>query len=437
MVSFFTAFLAMPAFVKILCSFAGILLVYRLKLSLGLSIMLFALVLSIWSGTGLGGLWNLAASFRYPENWLLVLDILFLLFFTEALNKSGRMERTSSALKNWLSSRRMLIGGLPALIGLLPMPGGAIVSAPLVDSMDAEKKLPGEIKAAINYWFRHIWEYWWPLYPGVILAIKYSGLPVGTYLLLTIPFTGAAVFGGWLFILRKVPKGSQTASHTGKLNIADASETLLPIGILVLTAVTGSAVMPSLGIPKSAASLSAMFLGILLALSTIFLRNPPVFSQSAPMLFSKKTWALVMVFIGVQAFSSVLKLPVGAETLVSAMRDEFMSFGIPIILVIMLLPCIAGFVTGIAVGYVGITFPLVFALLGVDPSFNAVVATTILAYSSGYLGMTLSPIHVCFVVTNEYFESPVSKTYPYIIGPAFVVLLFAILYSSLCYLLFR
>jgi hypothetical protein len=31
-----------------------------------------------------------------------------------------------------------------------------------------------EILAAVNYWFRHVWETFWPLYPGVMLAAALS-----------------------------------------------------------------------------------------------------------------------------------------------------------------------------------------------------------------------------------------------------------------------
>ncbi len=195
-----------PAYVKVGVSFAGILLTNRLGASLGLAILLFSVVLSLWSGTGIPGLVFQVQSFGMPENYLLPVVILLLLFFTESLNKAGRMERTVAALKSWLNNKKMLLAGLPALVGLLPMPGGAIFSAPLVASIDGSGELDARQKVAINYWFRHIWEYWWPLYPGVILAIRYSELPTAIFLLIQIPFTIAAAIGGYFFILKKVKR---------------------------------------------------------------------------------------------------------------------------------------------------------------------------------------------------------------------------------------
>ena len=64
----------------------------------------------------------------------------------------------------------------PVLIGLLPMSGGAILSAPMVKSMGMHHKQYGAHLSYINYWFRHIREYGWPLYPGILLATALSGV---------------------------------------------------------------------------------------------------------------------------------------------------------------------------------------------------------------------------------------------------------------------
>jgi hypothetical protein len=106
--------------------------------------------------------------------------------------------------------------------------------------------------------------------------------------------------------------------------------------------------------------------------------------------------------------------------------------GIPVVAVIVLVPMIAGFVTGVAVGFAGVSFPLVFGLLGESPSMAVLAGTTMLAYSSGYVGMMLSPIHVCFVVTNEYFKvDKIGRAYRYIIKASMAVLAGALLLAVL------
>jgi len=430
--------LSVPAYAKVGLSLAGILLANRFGLSLGFAILLFSLILSMWSGTGLSGLWFQVASFEDPENYMLPVVILLLLFFTEALDRTGRMERTVNALKNWLKSKRMLLAGLPALVGLLPMPAGALFSAPMVASVDSKEELDPQHKAAINYWFRHIWEYWWPLYPGVLLAITYSGLPAALFYLIQIPFTVVAAITGYFFILRRIKTKNSNEPTRGILDRSALFSALGPIGLLVIISVIGSVILISAGVTGSLSSLIAMLAGLILAIATTFVGHTAAWTQTLAFFRKSNTWLMIILVIGIQTFSAVLKSPVdaGGITLVTLMRDEFIHVGIPILAVIVLIPFISGMVTGTAFGFVGASFPIVFALVGQHPTLGVSTATTACAYAFGYIGMMISPIHACFVVTCEYFESPILGTYRYIAGPCAFILMTSLILSGLYYLVF-
>lgn len=431
-------FTTLPAMVKVGLSFLGILLVNRAGLHLGYSILLFSALLSLWAGAGPRGIALQLADLARPENYLLTVIVLLLLFFTEALSKSGRMAKTVTALRDWLRSRRLLIAGLPALVGLLPMPGGALFSAPLVASVDSENELDENHKVAINYWFRHIWEYWWPLYPGVILAIRYSGLPVAAYFLVQMPFTVVAVLGGYLFILKKVGRKHGDGNRNNTLHPVGALSAMGPIALLVTLSVLGSALLPLVGIGGTRASLLAMFAGLIASLLWIFAADPRSFGPSLVLFRDRNTWLMMILVVGIQLFSSVIQYPLDATgaTLVTLMRDELIGAGIPLLAVIMVIPFIAGLVTGVAFGFVGASFPIVFALIGNDPGPGTLAAATACAYSFGYMGMMISPMHVCFVVTGEYFKCSIYGAYRYLAGPVALMLFAALLISSFYYVAF-
>lgn len=429
---------SVPAFIKVGSCFAGTLVLYRVGVSLGVSVLINAMLLTLFAGAGVSGIGRQMSTFLLPKNYLLPIVILLLLFFTEALNKTGRMDRTMEALKQWFRSNRMLFSGLPALVGLLPMPGGALFSAPLVASLDKEGALTAPHKVAINYWFRHIWEYWWPLYPGVFLAIQYSTLSVGTFFLIQIPLTIISVLGGYFFILRPIhDRRPQTSSEP--LDKSAVVETLGPIGVLVLIAVVGSVLLAKFLRVDEDASVLSMLAGLAIALTMVFRGRWKMFPKACGMFTKKATWSLVLVVVGVQALSAALQLPldISHRTLVALMRDEFLSIGIPIVLVMILVPFISGAVTGVALGFVGASFPLVFALLGHNPPTNVLLATTTLAYASGYIGMLLSPVHICFVVTNEYFETKLFSSYKYLWGPIGVLTVGAAMITSFYYFALR
>jgi uncharacterized protein len=430
--------LGVPAFVKICISFVGMLLFYQCKLPLGFSILAGAMMLTAWSGTGMDGVAFQLESLCRPNNYLLLVAIFLLLFFTEALSVTGRMDRTMKALKDRFSSMKFLLGGMPALVGLLPMPGGALFSAPMVKSIDTGNELPSQHKAAINYWFRHVWEYWWPLYPGVLLAVKYAGIPAGVFYLIQMPFSIAALAGGYFFLLRNIRAKRSPVAAGARLDRGAVARTLVPIGTIVCISMAGSMLLPRAGVSGDLSSLIPMIAGLCCALVIVFFRDAKAFPRTLGMLGEKSTWYMMALVLGIQMFSTILKCPLdgnAGHTLVYQMQSEFMRLGIPIILVMAAIPFISGAVTGVAFGFVGASFPIVFALLGHAPAFHVVVATTTFAYGCGYFGMILSPMHVCLVVTNEYFKIKLYSTYKYILLPAIIVFAMCLLCSGLYYVL--
>jgi len=426
----------LPALVKVLTIFILIVLLYRLSVPFGFSVLINGIALVFWSGMGWRGLVEVARRLADAQSVLLTLVVLLILFLSEALNQTRRLPRTTEALKAMIKEPRLLLIGLPALVGLLPMPGGAAFSAPLVDSVDTGRHLQAHHKAAINYWFRHILEYWWPLYPGVILAIYYSGLPSYLHIAIMLPLMFMSLGGGYLFILRGLPRELKSAGGS-RPRRGELLHTAVPVGTLVFISILGSVLLPLFGLEKVLASLVSMLIGLPAALLIIFFSESGHFRNTVNAFFSRKTVMLLVVVVAILFFSKVLKAPIsGDDTLVALMRADLTAMRIPVPLLIGVFPFLAGLVTGIAYGFVGASFPLVFALLGEDPDFGQVAGTTVLAYACGYAGMLLSPIHICLIVSNEYFKSRLGRTYRYLIPSAVFMLILAGAWSSFFYLVF-
>jgi hypothetical protein len=75
------------------------------------------------------------------------------------------------------------------------------------------------------------------------------------------------------------------------------------------------------------------------------------------------------------------------------------------------LPFLAGFVTGVASAIAGIAFPLVAGLLASGAGGLSPMATMALAFGFGYMGMMLSPIHLCLLMTRDYFSASLLPIY--------------------------
>ena len=91
---------------------------------------------------------------------------------------------------------------------------------------------------------------------------------------------------------------------------------------------------------------------------------------------------------------------------------------------IIFLPFIIGLLTGLTVGFVGITFPLIFSTI--VPNGIDVLPMAVLAYVSGVTGVMLSPVHLCLVLTNQYYNSSLRKVYKTLIPVALSVLALAV-----------
>jgi hypothetical protein len=94
---------------------------------------------------------------------------------------------------------------------------------------------------------------------------------------------------------------------------------------------------------------------------------------------------------------------------------------IPVLWVIVIMPFLSGLITGISIGFVGASFPLIIPLLPF-PTEPGYLVYGCLAYTFGYMGMMLSPVHLCFLVSKDYFKANLSKSYRYLVRPVLGVM---------------
>jgi len=321
-------------------------------------------------------------------------------------------------------SRRGAIAMLPAVIGFLPMPGGALFSAPLVDRCDPDGSVAPLLKTQINYWFRHIWEYWWPLYPGILLAMKITKLEIWQFMLLGIPLTIASFSAGYFFLLRRLsPERADSGAeepHASPLLIALPIVVVVAVYALVRAGYAGLAQVVS-GLPPLH-NFTPMIAGTLCAMLVQQRLRPLPAATWKKIVLSSKTLSLVIIVLLLHVYGGFIneKLP-GGVPLMEVMRGDLARWGIPLLAVMMLIPFISGLTFGVAFGFVGASLPIVVSLLGPNPSVGALLATTVLAYGCGYLGMMLSPVHVCIIVTNEHFGTSLYRSLGGLVRPAAAV----------------
>ncbi|MDC7226103.1 MAG: DUF401 family protein [Spirochaetales bacterium] len=421
--------LNLPEMVKILVSLASIIIINKILKNQIIGVLTGTVILAFWCGHSLNSILSISWERLSDRDNLFLLIVVFIIIVLSSQMKSTGMMRdlVQSITRKFSRNKAMAI--LPAVIGLLPMPGGAMFSAPMVDSCDADDSLDPVLKTRINYWFRHVWEYWWPLYPGVLLAIDISGLSVPTFMLLLFPITIVSITAAWFFLLRKA----------GKDQVPDKNETekeeshILFLVSPVIIVMGSYAVLGSL-IPALSNYTRYLPIAIGILISIIYLQIVrPLSIVEWREIFRSKTFVNMVVLVAlIRIYGAFIegRLPDGT-LLMEALRGELAAAGIPAFLLIMLIPFISGVSTGIAIGTVGAAFPIVISLLGPDPDFALLASTTTLAYTFGHMGQILSPVHVCLLVSNEYFNVGLGQSLRGLIKPAIIVLAAGFLLSRL------
>ncbi len=422
-----------PVFVRMLSSLLLILIINQKTKVLTLAVLCGTVLMGFWTGNSLPVLFSTAV--HAVLNWdalFLALSIGLIITLSHLMAARGVM----NDMVEWVTSRmhtRISMAVLPAIIGLLPMPGGALFSAPLVDDCDTDRIVEAERKAAINFWYRHIWEFFWPIYPGILLAIDITGLPVLTYIRITWPLSLFAIGGGYLFLLHKV-KGSVKGPDRSEPADKKVSLFLLLLPVITVLVIYTLIKIFLPGITDISKYL-AMFIGLIGSLAVLQIQKPGPLKEMFSVMIQPKTLIMVFLIISIKLYGAYVESagPDG-RFLMAVMGDELQSLGIPIWLTLAFLPFITGLTMGITVGLVGASFPIVVQLLGqMDPSFYS--AGLLIAVASGWLGMMLSPVHVCFIVTNQHFKTGLLKSFSRLMGPSLVLTLGAVFMAILYILL--
>ena len=178
---------SIPVLVQILVVFALVVVATARKLHLGLAAGLGGVVFAVWRGLGLTSTARvIGTELSNPDTLMLLALVTFIMIFAGGMRNSGALVRFSTAVRAIAPTKRASIVLTPILFGSLPMPGGAALSAPLVDALDADRSYDNSRLAAANYWFRHVLELVWPLYPSFILTSSLSGIPTSRLVLLNL-----------------------------------------------------------------------------------------------------------------------------------------------------------------------------------------------------------------------------------------------------------
>jgi len=386
------------------------------KWSLGVSILFLSLIVGIlFRMSPATILKNIFLASIHPTTLQLIALIILVIFLGNLMKERGNLENIVSSLEAIIRNRRLGSVIPPALMGLLPMPAGALFSAPMVEEFGRKMGVSSENKTLLNYWFRHIWEYIWPLYPGLILAAALLNVKVRDIILAQYPLTLAAVAAGFLFCMKKGSYPPSSGSFKPQKKTKFAKE----IRALIFNT------WPILAIIFLVLIFKVKLLLAILAIVLIVLVSSKMKGHKIFLSFKKSlSLSMLLLIISVMVFKRVFEVS-GAFSVIPTI---FSDWGLSPLIILFFAPFLAGLLTGITSAFVGIAFPILLPLMiRSQPNLTYVM----LAYAGGFAGVLLSPFHLCLIVTREYFKADLRKLYKLLFLPVTFVVLVALLIVGL------
>ncbi len=402
---------SIPPLVRLLIAFVFMLFAIKKKVPLSYAFLGGAIFVGLMFGMSIPALGlSMVYALIDPKTLSLSVVVSLILVFSNSLESTGQMKRMLESFKGLVRYPLINLLIFPALIGLLPMPGGAVFSAPMVRNIGRGHGISDAQLSYTNYWFRHIWEYWWPLYPGVLLTTALANIDLWVFMACQIPLSVVATAVGYWPLRHSL--GSLKAEAKNKSAPRDYRTfftELFPIMLVIVLGIGAGSLFSALpGHPfRGVSKESGLILSLLVAIGLVWRKNRLAAGQCWNIV---RQDALVKIFFMIASIL-IFKGLLADSGAVGQISKELLDWRIPLVLVVAILPFLVGGVAGITIAFVGTTFPILVSLIQSSGQAEFMLPLMALAIVCGFMGVMLSPLHLCLILSNTYFNASLSSVY--------------------------
>ena len=385
-------------FLQLIITVSIILILMSRKYYMGLCMLAGGIVLWLMRS---GDPFLLATSFvsmlHQTRTYDLIISLYLIMCMEILLRSSGTLANMVNALKKAFSSDKAIIAIMPFFLGVLPSVGGARFSCPIVEESSRQYNASQEDKAAINYWFRHPCELFNPIVPGMIMACSISGVAYSEFLKGTFWICIVWLILGWILLIQPLKKidtaeivddkAADTSEPEAKTSLVDVFLAIMPIFITFLLVVF-------LDLNASIAmilSTSLLYIILLLRKAEISLKDAILGAIDKKMFINI---GFILYFVQILEDTGALSDVVAA----------FQAAPLPTPVIIAGITFVVAILTGMSQAYIAIVMPISAAL-----SQSGDMLLLIITMVFGLAGLMLTPIHVCFTVTTDYFNASFFK----------------------------
>ncbi|MCK4477369.1 DUF401 family protein [Candidatus Bathyarchaeota archaeon] len=377
--------------VALVASFVFLAVMLYKRVSIGVTLVSTAIIMSFLS-MGLAGVFKVLVETTFNLLTISLVAVTWGIMLLSLLYRETKaLESLSRSFSGLLKNPKLIVSALPAMIGLLAVPGGALMSAPLVEKEAEKLKLEENKKAFVNVWFRHVIFPVYPMSQVIILAATLTHTSITSIVISQIPVAITMIVIGYFTVLKKATVAEDVILKTKfQENLKRFLISFSPILVMILTAVI-------FGVDVSIAA----FIGIALLLLITRPRRCIILKTVSNVAVYKITLAAYGAMLLRNATMTSGVSEVLGQTIATWNANE--------VLLLSAVPAVLGFLVGSPSGSIAISVPILEGIL------NFTSRSASLLYISAFLGYLAAPTHLCLVLTADYFKISLNKVYKFLV----------------------
>jgi integral membrane protein (TIGR00529 family) len=379
----------MEEFIGAILSFFSIPLLTKKKVSIGVAICTCACILSILSGLGIKVFFDVFIKTMTDPNkikqYIVIAQIGIL---GVLLKKYNFINKIINCLTKVIKNKRIILMLIPSLVGLLIVPGGAIISAPFVDRIGDESKIPKTERAIINLIYRHISMNIMPYSTGLlIVTLLVPQISIYSLIGLNSIFVIIYCLVGYFIYIRKIENVKVDSNESSISDLINLLKYTSPIYIAVVLNILFDV---------------EFHIGLLVNFIAVYLLNPTKeFVKDIAGAFNIK---VLLSIIGVYMIQELI----GKMEYLNHYLLQLFSNTNTTMVGIIVISVFFGLTTGFQPTALGVILPILGTLRITN---NLLLLYSHFAFVWSFLGYFFSPLHLCQLFTCEFLDVKTSELY--------------------------
>ena len=363
-----------------LFSFAMMPFLIKRRFKLGTAIFIVTMTIGLLSGIGIGNLGEtIIGVFLNKYSRDTILTVIMVGILGSLLKNYGILNRIVDAMLLMIPSKKAVMMLIPSLIGVMSVPGGAVLSAPFINKIGDEMDIIPARRAIINLVYRHISMFLFP-FTTSLLFIKAAIPDINLYrlILTSFPFVVGMVFLAYFIFMKDEIDNEKRKTEITVKGI---------LNLIVLTSPIYMSVIINLitGLPFFVSMLGSIFIVYLLSSKKDFFKTA----------WESINYNTIFVIISILILKDII---LQLEGMLDIIRGVLISVDgvLSVLFLFMVVSLFFGFITGYPTASLALTLPL---LTMMNLTINELYIYVFFINAVAFMGYFYSPLHLCQVLT--------------------------------------